>query len=242
MDKNLNKELYSKELFKVWSEKKDLLSIEEYFINKYLNNKNSNIIEAGTGGGRIIFEIEKLGFTNLEAFDYVEKMIHFCNEKKKKSNSSINFKTADATNLIDYGDNKFEYLLYLQQVLCFIDIDNLPKALDEAHRIGKQNSIYLFSFLNWESKFYNPILSKLVNFFRFVRGEKIDKYKLPWLNINGNINWRFLNKNQPQNTWFKEEIILEILNNCGFTVLEAKSRLNSKDKAGHLHIACKKRI
>jgi len=172
MQKNLNKILYSEQLFKVWSEKKELLLVEDYLIKKYLSNKNGKVIEAGTGGGRIIFEIEKLGFTNLEAFDYVENMISFCKEKKNKLNSLINFEVADATNLKSYETNTFDYLIYLQQVLCFIDEENTHQALKEAHRIGRHNSTYIFSFLNWNSKIYNPILSILVNFYRFLRGEK----------------------------------------------------------------------
>lgn len=149
MEQNSNKDLYSEKLFNVWSEKKGLLQIEGYFIKKYLLNKKGNVLEAGTGGGRIIFEIEKLGFTNLEAFDYVEKMISCCNNKKIQLESSIKFKTADATNLNQYETNKFDYLVYLQQILCFIDIEKLPNALKEAHRIGKSESVYLFSFLNF---------------------------------------------------------------------------------------------
>ncbi len=34
MQKNLNKDLYSEQLFKVWSEKKGLLLIEDYLIKK----------------------------------------------------------------------------------------------------------------------------------------------------------------------------------------------------------------
>ena len=72
MQKNLNKTLYSDQLFSLWSSKEELLVIEKYFLEKYLINKNGKVIEAGTGGGRIIFEIEKLGFSNLDAFDYVD--------------------------------------------------------------------------------------------------------------------------------------------------------------------------
>ena len=240
MQKNLNKTLYSEQLFKVWSEKKELLPIEDYFIKKYFSNKKAKTLEAGTGGGRIIFEIEKLGFINLEAFDYVEKMISFCNNKKQHLKSSIKFKTADATYLNEYQTEEFEYLIYLPQVLCFIDKEKLPEALKEAHRIGKEESLYIFSFLNWDSKIYNPILSVLVNFLRILRIEKINKYKLPWLNINEKFNWRFLNKNQPNNLWFKEKHILEILKNNGFSIIEIKSKINSSDKIGHIHIACKK--
>ena len=242
MPKKLNKDLYSDQLFSVWSSKEDLLPIEKYFLEKYLVNKKGKVVEAGTGGGRIIFEIEKLGFSNLEAFDYVDKMISFCNIKKERLNSSINFKTADATQLTEYDTNNFDYLIYLQQVLCFVDKENLPQALKEAHRIGKQDSIYIYSFLNWNSKFYNPILSIMVNFFRILRGEKTNKYELPWLILNEKINWRFLNKNQPQNIWFKKNSILDILKKNGFSLIEVKSQVDSSDKMGHLHIACKKII
>ena len=240
MQKNLNKALYSDKLFKVWVEKNDLIPLEKYFIIKYILNKNGKIIEAGTGGGRIIFEIEKLGFNKLEAFDYVENMISFCNEKKKQLNSSINFNTADATSLSGYNANDFDYLIYLQQVLCFVDKDKLPQALKEAYRLGKKDSVYIYSFLNWDSKFYNPILSLAVNFFRILRAEKTNKYKLPWLNINGKINWKFLNKNQPQNIWFKEEHIINTLEKNGYSIIEVKSQLDPSDKIGHIHIACKK--
>ena len=240
MKRNLNKDLYSEQLFKVWTEKNDLLPIESYFIKKYLSNIEGKVIEAGTGGGRIIFEIEKLGFSKLEAFDYVENMIAFCKKKKNKLNSAINFKTNDATNLISYNNKEFDYLIYLQQVLCFVDKDLLPKALKEAHRIGKKNSTYIFSFLNWHSKFYNPILSFLVNFFRGLRNEKTCKYKLPWLIIDGKFNWKFLNKNQPQNIWFKENEIITILENNGFSILEVKTQIESSNKPQHIHITCKK--
>ncbi|MDO5980469.1 class I SAM-dependent methyltransferase [Flavivirga spongiicola] len=240
MKNNLNKDLYSDQLFKVWAEKNDLLSIESYFIKKYLSNKEGKVIEAGTGGGRIIFEIERLGFYKLEAFDYVENMITFCNKKKKELNASINFKTADATNLITYTDNSFDYLIYLQQILCFVDKELLPKALKEAHRIGKVDSTYIFSFLNWHSKFYNPILSFLVNFFRIIRNDKIRKYELPWLNIDGKFNWKFLNKKQPRNIWFKESDIITILKNNGFSILEVKTQIEPSNKMQHIHIACKK--
>ena len=240
MPKKLNKVLYSDQLFSVWSSKEDLLPIEKYFLEKYLVNKKGKVVEAGTGGGRIIFEIEKLGFSNLEAFDYVDKMISFCNIKKERLNSSINFKNADATNLITFKEKEFDYLIYLQQVLCFVDKENLPQALKEAHRIGKQDSIYIYSFLNWNSKFYNPILSIMVNFFRILRGEKTNKYELPWLILNEKINWRFLNKNQPQNIWFKKNSIIDILKKNGFSIIEVKSQVDTADKMGHLHIACKK--
>ncbi len=245
MHQNLNKELYTKKLFKIWSEKCGLLPTEEYLINKYVLNKNSKLIEAGTGGGRIIFEIEKLGFTKLEAFDFVEDMVTFCEEKKKKLNSNIEFKLADAAKLSSYETNTFDYLIYLQQVLCFVDKDLFLQSLNEAHRIGKEKSIYIFSFLNWESKFYNPLLSWMVNFFRIIRNQKKLKYQLPWLILDGKFNWKILNSNQPLNLWFKKENIIKILNDNGFNIVELINGEYTTDendsKSGHLYIVCQKK-
>ena len=242
MHKNLNKNLYSNKLLKTWSEKSGLLLIEDYFLKKYLLNKNGKVIEAGTGGGRIIFEVEKFGFTTIEAFDFVEKMINFCNKKKKELKSSIKFTVNDTTNLDYYNDQEFDYLIYLQQVLCFVNEDLFEKALQEAYRIGDKNSTYLFSFLNWNSKFYNPILTIMVNFFRLLRGEKTSKYRLPWLKVDKKFNWKFLYKNQPQNIWFKEKHIIDILEKNGFSMIEVKNKVDNSSKIEHIHIACKKAI
>ena len=244
MDKNLNKELYSKELFKAWSQKQGLLAPEEYLINKYLLNKEGKIIESGTGGGRIIFEIEKLGFKKMEAFDYVQNMIEYCNIKKANIDSKIDFNLADATNLSRYKSNDFDYLIYLQQVLCFIENDLFDRSLKEAYRIGNKNSVYIFSFLNWESKIYNPLLSWIVNLFRIIRNEKKSKYQLPWLILDGKFNWKLLNPNQPQNLWFKKDTISKILIENNFTIIESKSEGeilgNNNSKRGHLYFVCKK--
>lgn len=240
MSFNSNKDLYADKLFRTWSQRNGLIPIEAYLLNKYLTNTSNKVIEAGTGGGRIIFEIEKRGFKHLNAYDFVAQMIDCCNTKKKYLNSSVSFKIADATNLEEYDDNSFDYLIYLQQVLCFIDKKDLNTALAEAYRVGKQDSTYLFSFLNWNSKFYNPPLSLIVNFLRLIRGEKTDKYKLPWLNINDKFNWLFLNKKQPQNLWLKEKHIIKILEENGFAIVECKTKLSSNAKTGHIHIAAKK--
>lgn len=238
--KDLNKKLYTGELFEIWSQKSSLLKIEKYFLDKYLENKNANIIEGGTGGGRIVFEIEKLGFKKIDAFDYVVKMISTCLKKKENFNSVINFSVADASNLKSFETNRYDYLIYFEQVLCFLDNAQLPLALNEIHRIGRKESILLCSFLNWNSKPYNPLISVMVNFFRLLRREQTSKYKLPWLMLGGKFNWKFLNKNQPQAMWYKEKDIMEILEKNGFLIIESKSRLNTSEKTSHIHIACKK--
>ncbi|WP_165453858.1 hypothetical protein [Hyunsoonleella flava] len=55
MSFNSNKDLYSSRLFKIWSEKQSLTSIEVHFLDKYPINTFGMAIEAGIGGGSIIF-------------------------------------------------------------------------------------------------------------------------------------------------------------------------------------------
>ncbi len=244
MKNNFNQNLYATSLFNEWANKEDFDFTEKYFLNKYITDTSKHVIEAGTGGGRIIFYLEKQGFNNLEAFDYVPEMIAYCKTKKDHIKSKIKFKVANAVYLTKYHDNTFDYLIYMQQVLCFVNKENFLKSLHEAHRIGHAKSIYIFSFLNWDSKVYNPVLSLVVNFFRLIRGEKVAKYYLPWLKLNGKFNLELLNGNQPKNLWVKRKTLVNIIENTGFKIIEMKTegellRKRKKNK-GKIYIACKK--
>jgi ubiquinone/menaquinone biosynthesis C-methylase UbiE len=233
MKENLNENLYRTHLFNEWANMGDFDLIEKYYLKKYIVHPNKKIIEAGTGGGRIIFYLEKQGFLNLNAFDYVPKMIAYCETKKTNINSKVKFKVANAVNLIEYQNNTFDYLIYMQQVLCFVNKELFIKSLKEAYRIGNTESIYIFTFLNWNAKLYNPILSFFVNIFRLLRNEKTFKYYLPWLKIEGKFNKKLFNANQPSNFWIKKKKILKILKNVGFKIVE----INTEDK---IYIVCKK--
>jgi 2-polyprenyl-3-methyl-5-hydroxy-6-metoxy-1,4-benzoquinol methylase len=241
---NLNKVLYSNDLFKEWAEKRGLLPEEQLFIERYFTKKNTAIIEAGTGGGRIIFSLEKMGFASLEAFDYVEEMIAYCEAEKRKNASDVNFRVANAIDLSSYRAGAFDYLVYLQQVLCFINKEQIKQALTEAYRIGQGDAVYLFSFLNWNSKKYNYVLSILVNIFRFFRGEKTSRQELPWLLIGGKLNWQLFTGNQAGNIWFKRQQIVDLLSMQGFKVIDLRTanQILEKGRAdgGHFYVACKK--
>jgi len=146
--KNSNAELYSNELFEEWINRKKLIPVEEYFINKYLIDTQCNVLEAGTGGGRISFQIEKMGFKNISAFDIVPNMINHANTIAEKTESGVKFKVADAANLTEYANETYDYLIYLQQVLCFISKkEQFSDSLKEAYRVAKK--MELLSFLFW---------------------------------------------------------------------------------------------
>ncbi len=245
MTKNLNAKLFSNELFDDWVTREELIPAEEWLLSKYLSDKSKNVLEAGTGGGRIAFQIERMGFNNITAFDFVSSMIEFASSKARKLGSSIIFKTLDASNLSVLEDNSFDYLVYLQQVLCFIDKENLfENSLKEAYRISKKDGIAIFSFLNYPSRKINYLLSLKLAFLRFLRHEKISGQYLPWLKFNYRINWKLFNRNQPLTYWVKKEQIVSLLESTGFSILEVgtESELKkSKDPDnGMLYVVCKK--
>ncbi|NRD20578.1 class I SAM-dependent methyltransferase [Winogradskyella eckloniae] len=242
---NLNAERYSNELFDLWANKESLNTSEAYVLKKYLIDTTKNVLEAGTGGGRLSFQIEKMGFSNGSAFDIVPEMVSHAKKRASKTNSSVNFRVSDAANLSEFKSDNFDYLIYLQQVLCFIDKEELfLKALNEAYRVAKKDAIVIFSFLDYESKFYNPMLSTVVNTLRKFRHEKISKHHLPWLKINNDINWKLFNKNQPKTYWVTRKKIIAQLMDIGFIILESKNanQLLSDNKKGKgiLYIVCKK--
>jgi ubiquinone/menaquinone biosynthesis C-methylase UbiE len=244
MTKNLNAKLFSNELFDDWVTREELIPAEEWLLSKYLTDKSKNVLEAGTGGGRIAFQIERMGFNNITAFDFVSSMIEFASSKAQKLGSSIIFKTLDASNLSVLEDNSFDYLVYLQQVLCFIDKENLfENSLKEAYRISKKGEITIFSFLNFPSRKINYLLSPLLGFLRSLRNEKIAGQYLPWLKFNNRINWKLFNRNQPLTYWVKKEQIVSLLESTGFSILEVgtESELKkSKDPDnGMLYVVCR---
>ena len=242
---NLNAELYSKELLDYWVNRNKLISAEKYLLNKYLIDPTKNVLEAGTGGGRISFYIEGMGFQNISSFDIVPEMINHAKKIAQTKNSNIEFEIADAVNLSKYKNETYNYLIYLQQVLCFIPKTNLfSDALKESYRVAKKNAIVIFSFLDFDSRVYNSSLSLIINFLRKIRREETSKQQLPWIKIKNKFNWKLLNKNQAITYWLKKDEIISELESIGFSILEAKNanqlNSNSKTRKGMLYIVCKK--
>jgi ubiquinone/menaquinone biosynthesis C-methylase UbiE len=243
--KSLNAGLFSNELFEEWINRKNLIPAEEYFLKKYLTDKTKNVLEAGTGGGRISFHIEKMGFSNISAFDIVPEMIKHARSLAKSIGSNIEFEVADAASLKNYENDAFDYLVYLQQVLCFISKKELfSDSLKEAYRVAKKDGIVVFSFLDFDSKSYNSTLSLVINIIRKTRGEEVLKQHLPWLKINNKYNWKLFNRNQPVTYWVKKNLIINELKDIGFSILEAKNanQLNNDTISGKgmLYIVCRK--
>ena len=100
-----NKTVYSTVEFDSWAKREGLIRSESFLIENYFDsNPIQDTVEAGTAGGRILFDLKRRGFSNLSGFDFVPEFIE--QAKKSDSNGKIHFQVMDATRLI-YPDGKF---------------------------------------------------------------------------------------------------------------------------------------
>ncbi len=224
-----NHSVYANEELNSWTGRLGLLDEESYLLEKYLINKG-RLIEAGTGGGRVSIEIAKR-FDNLEivAFDFVKDMINNAKTKNKK----IDFRVLDASDLSIFKDESFDFAIYLQQIVSLVPFELIPKVIDESYRILKKDGVIIFSFLDYQSREFNPFLSFAVNLARIIRGEKWQKQQLPWLKLGGKVNLGLLGKKQATTYWFEDDEIKVILEDIGFKILEVK-------KESMLYVVCQK--
>ncbi len=216
---------------------------EEAILRKYLKEPSKKVVEAGAGGGRLTFFIESLGFGEISGFDIVSEMVALAQAEALKRKSKIKFEIGDAADLNIFDSNSFDYLVYIQQVLCFVPKSLFNASLSEAYRIAKKDAIVIFSFLDYESRFYNPLLSLITNAIRTIRGEDRSKYHLPWLKINDTqINWRLFKKGAPSVYWVKKEQILNQLKQVGFEIMEVDhgNKIHRKGNKGALYVVCRK--
>ncbi|MEG4519589.1 MULTISPECIES: methyltransferase domain-containing protein [unclassified Microcoleus] len=223
-----NQNVFSDVEFTKWAYLEELKLEERFLINKYFS-KEGKTIEAGTGGGRILIEMQKLGFTSLSGFDCATEMIEVA--KQRGGKNGISFEVQDATSL-PYEDGSFDQAIYLQQIICFIQ-DDLGRlnAFKEAHRILKKGGYILFSFLCFDCRTRNmgylPYL-KYLFFLRKIVGTNKTIQSIPWLKHHGKPNWSALLDKGPYTYWYKIEEICQICQKVGFEVVALGSEAQLK--------------
>ena len=206
--------------FHEWSRVRPLADQERLLLTKYLVKKDKRVIEAGTGGGSIALFLENMGFEEIHAFDLSPRMIEAARINASRTRSKISFDIADAANLHQYQSGYFDYLVYMQQVLCCVPKEGFRQALTEAYRIAAPGSVSIFSFLNWESRMLNSLLSMAVNFSRRARNERSSSRYLPLLLRNRRLNWRYFSSHQPSFYWPRPQEAVEQIQSVGFRVIE----------------------
>jgi SAM-dependent methyltransferase len=202
-----------------WAEAAGLKPDEKALIDRYLD-RDATTLEAGTGGGRILSEMSRLGFTSLAGFDFVPELVS--KARTADPTGEIRFEVGDARRL-EYPDAGFEQVLYLQQLLSAIEDDgDRSRVIREAHRILAPGGVALFSVLPYEvrtrSARHRPYLLYL-GAVRRVRRSDRPAQLLPRLRMRGRPNPAALRDGGPHVYWYRAGEIESELTGAGFEVV-----------------------
>ncbi|OAD22039.1 methyltransferase type 11 [Candidatus Thiomargarita nelsonii] len=249
-----NKNIYQTHEFDSWAYRGGLIKAEDFLIQKYLK-KNKKTLEAGTAGGRILFGMLEMGFSDLHGFDFVPEFIE--QARKRDKTDQIKFSVEDATALT-YRNNEFAQLIYLQQIISAVgNLANARRAVKEAYRILEKDGVVLFSFCNFKERQKHFLYSMLVKYLSILRKIKQSPYSvqhLPWFKLGGRPNLGVFLDKKPYNYWFIPREAYDLLINAGFDVIGVasqkqinESRVLSKiesfekeEHSGMLYFVCRK--
>jgi SAM-dependent methyltransferase len=226
-----NKRIFSTVEFDSWAQRKRLRHEEKFLIETFLD-KQGRTLEAGTGGGKILFEMKALGFTSLCGFDYVGELIE--QARKKDHTNSIRFEVQDAVSL-SYEEGSFDQIVYLQQILCVIEEpESRLKALREAYRILKPGGIALFSFLCFDVRGKGPMYQPYLLYLRLLRKLRRSNRPiqcLPWLKLGGKLNLSALLDSPPHNYWYRLRELDTLFSGVGFQTVAVGSSYQIRQRA-----------
>lgn len=228
-----SEEVYSTVEFDNWAYREGLQPNEKYLLEKYLDKKGKTV-EAGTGGGRLLLEMQNLGFTSLYGFDYLPELIEVA--KQRDTSHTIAFEVQDATNL-NYKDCCFDQAIYMQQVMCMIDDDlGRLKALKEAYRILKVGGVAIFSFLNFDVRIKSTMYHSYLGYLSFLRkvlkSNRSIQY-IPWLRLDGKPNFYSLIDRGPYIYWYKLQEAYQDLKQADFEVVAIGSAHQVRQQKMH---------
>jgi SAM-dependent methyltransferase len=212
------RETYAGPEFERWAHARDLIEPEQFLIEQYLE-KEARTLEAGTGGGRILREMARRGFSSLEGFDGVPSLIEVA--RKMDPSGTVRFTVQDARQLW-YEAECFAQIIYLQQLICHItEPVGRRKAVTEACRVLKPGGVALFSFLLYEARLqslsYKAVIAYLAGL-RVVLGRRASAQYMPWLSHQGKFNRAALLDRPPYVYWFRCEEAAELLVSEGFAI------------------------
>jgi ubiquinone/menaquinone biosynthesis C-methylase UbiE len=225
-----NYEHYKNVEFDQWAYREGLTYAEEFLTENYLS-KGKRTLEAGTGGGRIVLSLLRKGFTDLHGFDFVETFIEAA--RNREHEGRISFEVQDARKLT-YPSDSFDQLIYLQQVLCFIeDPEGRMKGMEEAYRILKPGGVIIFSFLCFESRRTSSFIKLFNAWLRMLRVFRHREYPMqlqPWLKVRNKLNFKALADSGPHVYYYSIPEAAAALEKAGFTIKGAATEAQLQSK------------
>lgn len=207
---------------RLWTRLGKLLPAEHHLIERFLQ-KDVPTVEAGTGGGRVLLEMQRVGFTCLSGFDFVPESIEMA--KSHDPGGKIHFEVHDATRL-GYGDATFSQAVYVQQILSYPSDRPRQEAMArESFRILKPGGTALFSVLCFNGKKSTGYFSMLYHLYvpflramRLIRRSDRSIQSQPMKNVNERFNAGFFTDSGPFMYWYQPAEIDELLQSVGFVV------------------------
>lgn len=214
---------YKRRDFNSWAQGSGLIPAESLLFSRFLKPGGSTL-EAGTGGGRLLLELQEQGFTDLHGFDFLPEFIEVARQRDKRS--AIDFRVGDATR-VGYPSSAFDQVIYLQQILCFIEeAEDRWLALRKARRILKPGGTALFSFSCLEARMKSRPHAAYVRYLMLLRLFFHRTYSLqrqPWLKAGGRINPASFVDKGPYVYWYRLEEAAAALEEHGFEITAATS-------------------
>jgi SAM-dependent methyltransferase len=213
-----NKDLFRTTEFDQWRLASGVSAEEAILFDQFLE-KDLSVLEAGTGGGRILLALSSMGFGSLSGFDYTADLIE--QARRKQHAERIDFQVMDAEHL-SYPSESFDRVLYLGQILCVFDTEAARQhAAKEAYRVLKPGGVALISLLLMEfrsSQFLYRVFLSYLKILRTLSRERRTVQSQPWLLQGGKPNLAALLDRPPYIHWFTVPEALALMRGAGFTV------------------------
>ena len=226
---SFNYELFDREKFEEWSNLHALHKDEIAFFERHLCDipRNAHILDIGTGCGRFIFGLLPYGFRHFSGIDMSKKLIEVARGRRQELQveCEIDFSIQNASDLA-FADYSKDVVIACQQIYCLIEErDERKKALSEAYRVLEPGGVILLSVLNWEGRWYNPLIAAAVAPFKILKREwkRLNRQYLCWLNLGFWSNFKGLFGRQPYTYWYRRNEIEGELVEAGFSILDVAS-------------------